>query len=201
MTTKSESEFGVLGCMHKLGVNGEKVGIRKAHWNEFAEDEQALRDFLAWRRGHARIEIVTQTIDCSVAPFVPEGWTVAPANEQVGSRFTGEIVWGPETTPVALHLDPGQQGDGRVVGTELRTRLAGKPVLPANVLDYLLAHPTLIPESWKGQAVFFWGTIYRHADGDLCVRYLRWDGKSWGWFSGWLGGGWDATGPAAVSAS
>ena len=56
----------------------------------------------------------------------------------------------------------------------------------ANVLDYLLAHPELIPEDWKNKYVFFWGTIYRYSSGGLCVRYLCWNGSKWRWDGNWL---------------
>src|SRR3989344_5319984 len=71
---------------------------------------------------------------------------------------------------------------------KFRQKLQGEPVLNANILDYLLANPQLIPEEWKGKAVFFWGTIYRyrHSYGHLFVRYLYWDGEQWLWDYRWL---------------
>lgn len=68
-------------------------------------------------------------------------------------------------------------------------------------MDFYLANPHLIPEEWKGKAVFFWGTIYRDADGHLCVRYLYWRGGGWDWGYRWLDYVWDGDGPAAVPAS
>ena len=198
MATPSEISVGL---SHEVAITACKAGWEPADFTKLAQNEEGARQVLAFLRGHARIEIVTHVIDCAVAPFVPEGWMVAPANEQIASRFTGEIVWGPETTPVAFHLDAGQQGDGRVVGNELRKRLAGQRVLPANVLDYLLAHPQLIPESWKGQYLFFWGTVYRDAGGGLCVRDLYWDGDAWDWDCFWLVDDFDSSNPAAVPAS
>jgi hypothetical protein len=81
------------------------------------------------------------------------------------------------------------------------------PVMNANVLDFLLANPDLIPEEWKKDEhgntryIFFWGTVYRDRGGDLYVRYLCWGGDRWGWGSRWLGSGWDGDSPAAVLAS
>lgn len=51
---------------------------------------------------------------------------------------------------------------------EFYQELAGEPVLNANVLDYLLAHPELIPEEWQklGEAddcsplIYFFGAVY-----------------------------------------
>lgn len=73
-------------------------------------------------------------------------------------------------------------------------------MLNANVLEYLLAHPDLIPEEWKGKAVFFWGTIYRDSDGGLYVRYLYWSGVRWSWVCNWLARDWIGHDPAAVLA-
>ncbi|MDO8633009.1 MAG: hypothetical protein Q7K38_00455, partial [Candidatus Wildermuthbacteria bacterium] len=79
--------------------------------------------------------------------------------------------------------------------------LAGKPVMNANVLDYLLKNPHLIPDEWKGKYLFFWGTVYRGSVGCLYVRYLCWRGVRWGWDCRWLGSGWDGRYPAALRAS
>ena len=70
---------------------------------------------------------------------------------------------------MALHLDKGQQNGKWIVGNALRKVLAGKPVLNANVLDYLLANSHLIPEEWKGKATFFWGRS-TGPEGNLYVR-------------------------------
>ena len=86
-------------------------------------------------------------------------------------------------------------------GNKLRKELANKDVLNANVLDYLLAHPELIPEEWKGKLIFFWGTIYRDSDGRLYVRYLRWGGSRWNSGYGWLDNGFYSGNPAASHAS
>ena len=70
-----------------------------------------------------------------------------------------------------------------------------------NVLDYLLKNSQLIPEEWKGKAVFFWGTIFRDSDGSLYVRYLHWSGASWQWRNGcrWLGNDFLSCNPSALA--
>jgi hypothetical protein len=192
------SEFAVLGCMHKLGIAGEEVGITKADWNALAQDKDALAQLLAWRRGKKRIVDIDHVVDCSATPYIPEGWEVRP-EDQIGSRFTGEFKLTREA--VKLYLDAAQQGRGVVKGTQLVKRLEGQLVLPANVLDYYLANPDQIPDSWKGKLIFFWGTVYRSADGNLCVHCLRWAGGSWYWDYRWLGHEWHSASPAAVPAS
>jgi hypothetical protein len=81
------------------------------------------------------------------------------------------------------------------------------PVMNANVLDYLLANPDLIPEEWKKDEkgntryIFFWGTVYRRSNGNLCVRCLYWDDSGWYWSLRWLVIDFFGFYPAAVPAS
>jgi hypothetical protein len=129
-------------------------------------------------RGLANIVVVKHIIDCDADPFVPEGWSVE------SHKKIGNLEWDP--TKVKLHLSLNQQNGKCIEGNKLRAELASEPVLNANVLDHLLAHPELIPEEWKGKAIFFWGTIYRCSDGRLCVRYLYWRDGRW-YCDRWLG--------------
>lgn len=99
------------------------------------------------------------------------------------------------------YLSPDQEAGRGIRGDKLREHLKSQPVFNANLLDYLLKNPTLIPEDWKGKLLFFWGTIYRCPDGNLCVRYLCWDGRRWGWDYHWLDNDWRSHCPAAVRAS
>lgn len=132
-------------------------------------------------------------IDCDALPYCPDSWEV------VEHRKHGQLQWDP--TRIRLHLSK-KQTDGKVIeGNKLRKELDGLPVMNANVLDYLLKHPELIPDEYKGKAVFFWGTIYRGSDGDLYVRCLCWYGGEWDWDCYWLDRGFHDDGPAAVSAS
>lgn len=144
-------------------------------------------------RGQVEIVVVKHIIDLDADPFVPDGSTV---EEHVKG---GQFEWDP--VKVIPYPSPDQEA-GRVIrGDKLREHLKAKTVLNADLLDYLLKNPTLIPEDWKGKFVFFWGTIYRDPDGRLYVRYLRWGGGQWRWVYRWLGGGWDSDDPAAVRAS
>lgn len=131
-------------------------------------------------------------IDCSKKPYIPNGWTVE--EHRKGPK---KFVW--DASKVSLYLSE-KQKSGLIKGNELRKELANKPVLNANVLDYLLAHPELIPEEWKGKYIFFWGTIYLGSDGFLRVRCLSWGDDRWYWVGHWLEDGWDDDYPTAVSA-
>ena len=129
-------------------------------------------------------------IDCDAAPFTPDSWKVEEHEKG------GQFVW--DAAKVALHLEP-EQVNGSLVGTTLRKRLKRLRKLNANVLDYLLKNPHLIPEEWKGKYVFFWGTVYRRAGGRLYVRCLYWVGSSWRWNDYWVGLDWNADYSAALA--
>jgi len=106
-----------------------------------------------------------------------------------------------DPTKMRLYLSPLQEGNGRITGYELRVDLEGVPVLGTDALDRLLAEPLLIPDYWKGKWVFFWGDVFRDADGDLFVRFLYWFDGRWKWNYSWLNGDWNLSHPAAVVAS
>lgn len=138
-------------------------------------------------------------IDCDADPVVPNGWKVEEHKKD------GKLSFDP--SQVEFYLDDGQKGGKAIEGSKLRQRLADKPVLNANILDYLLANPDLIPDEWKTNEagntryIFFWGTVYRDSFGNLCVRCLYWSDGRWGWSDGWLGYDWDGNDPALVRAS
>jgi len=129
-------------------------------------------------------------IDCDSAPFIPKGWLLEE------HRRNGFFEFDP--AKISLYLSR-KQKIGSIGGHDLRKDLSDKPVMNANVLDYLLAHPEIIPEEWKNKYIFFWGTIYRYSDGSLYVRCLDWVGSGWGWHYVWLDLGFNSDGPAALA--
>ena len=145
-------------------------------------------------------------VDCDADPTIPSGhnWTIERhiKGGQVRLERRGDTLY-VDGKKVVLHLVKRQTRNGVIQGHELRKELEnGKLVLlNANLLDYLLKHPELIPDAWKGKVVFFWGTIYRYSDGRLSVRYLNWFGDEWYWDFDWLDSGWGSNYPAAVLAS
>ena len=159
-----------------------------------------IRDII---RGYNRIVRVQHIIDCDAAPFVPDGWKVGPEN-QLSGAVRGQLVWDP--AKVQLFLSD-RQKSGTISGHDLCKELTDKPVLNANVLDYLLAHTELIPEEWKQDEqgrtryIFFWGTIYRGPGGYLCVRCLDWCGGRWQWDWDWFENDWSVQYPSALLAS
>ncbi len=178
-----------------------KVAFARNGWTEQLIDAACEGDKLGQFKqvllGHAAINVVEHVIDCDAQPFVPDGWSVE--EHQKGGAFK----WDKATQKDALYLSKGQAGSKYIEGNKLRKELSDKstPVLNANVLDYLLANPHLIPEEWKGKYVFFWGTVYRGRGGGLYVRCLCWGDGRWDWSGDWLGSGFDGNDPAAVRAS
>lgn len=177
-----------------------KVAFARNGWTEQLIDAACEGDKLGQFRqvllGHAAITVVEHVIDCDADPVKPwskDGWTVD--EHQKGGK------WKFDPKRVELYLSSGQKESKYIGGDKLRKELAQKPVFNANVLDYLLANPHLIPEEWKGKYIFFWGTIYRSPDGDLYARCLCWDDGTWYWSYDWLGSDWLGRNPAAVRAS
>lgn len=168
--------------------------ISAEHLQYFVEHPDELADVLLNALTTTVEKAVGQyLVDTSVSPFLPSGWKVEEHKQG------GLFLWDP--TKVNLFLS-NKQKNGKVIGGhDLRKELSNQPVLNANVLDYLLAHPELIPEEWKGKAICFWGTIYRYSAGNLCVRCLVWFGGRWCWDCRWLDFDWRGRDPAAVSAS
>lgn len=131
-------------------------------------------------------------IDLDAAPSVRKYCTV------VEHHKGGQLEWDP--AKLALFLSE-EQKTGTIKGDLLRGLVTAKKAYNANMADYLLKYPALIPEAWKGRAVFFWGTIYRGRDGGLFVRYLYWGGTAWRWRNRYLYDGWGSNRPALVPAS
>ena len=135
----------------------------------------------------------TFSVSLDTDPRVPWGFKVE--EHQKGGEFTGDV------SKIALYLSEKQVGTDYVGGRELREKIRGKSVFNANLLDYLLAHPYLIPSEWKSQRIFFWGTIYNELGGGPCIRCLHWHVDSWYSTGQLLSSGWDSNSPAAVPAS
>ncbi|MDP3764526.1 MAG: hypothetical protein Q8Q95_02805 [bacterium] len=190
--------FNSAGQTHELEMAMDRAGGYNAAIVKRMCKGDRLTHIREYLLGLAEITYPEHIINCSADPFVPEGWSVEEHQK------SGSFKWSP--AEVQFYLSELQKQDKVIKGDELRHELAGKPVYNANVLDYLLAHPHLIPEAWKKdeqgrtQYIFFWGTIYRGRGGGLYVRCLCWGGCGWGWGCGWLGGGFRGGGPVALRA-
>jgi hypothetical protein len=141
--------------------------------------------------GFAEIKPLEHIIDCDANPVIPSGLTI---EKHVKG---GTLRWVKEQ--VLLHLSKKQEKGGVIGGHDLRKELENEKVMNACVLDYLEKNQHLIPESWKGKAVFFWGTIYRDANGSLYVRFLCWGVDRFVSRYCYLDFDWSEGNPAAVS--
>lgn len=185
-----------VGQANEIKLAARRAGATNADLKRLSEGE-TFAQILPVIRGLGEVTITKHIIDCDADPIVPDGWEVVEHQEG------GQFEW--DSAKVALYLSD-KQKSGVIEGNELRKELKSQRVLNANVLDYLLAHPHLIPEEWRGKLVFFWGTIYwgtiyRSAHGSLYVRCLLWRGDGWRWNGRWLDDDFSGGGPAAVLAS
>ena len=150
------------------------------------------------------VQAIEHVVDCDVDPYILSGWSLKDEGAEhrkggmVKLERRGDDLY-VNGKKIELFLAEGQK-DG-IKGRQLRSMLAEKLVLNANILDYLLKNPKLIPESWKDKYVFFWGDVYRDSFGNLYVRYLYWGDDGWRWVYFWLDNVFYGDCPAAVSAS
>ena len=181
-----------IGTMNQLGDALERAGFT-------TDDVTKLRGFMALPsirevlNAHARVSFA-YFIDLSKDPFVPTGWEVIEHKKEEKSD------WDPDKVQL-FHVMEQTSHPGSIEGHALKKRLARSMPLNANMLDFLLAHPDLLPFHWRVLEIFFWGTIYRHTDGGACVRCLRWIDHEWNWDFRGLDGDFDDICPAAVYAS
>jgi len=188
-----------LACRRE-GLDNEDIKI-------LCEQKGLLAQIKGTLRGIYEIKPVEHAVDLGADPYLPDGWKVEEHQKGKVAKLErkGDDLY-IDGKKIDFYLSKKQKG-GSIGGNDLRKELVSKPVLNANVGDYLLKNPQLIPESWKkdengnSRYIFFWGTVYRNSDGRLCVRYLGWDGSSWVWSFLWLDRGWRSFNPAAVSAS
>lgn len=179
------------GQAHELALAFDRNGWTNADVKKLSEGNM-LTDVIRLVRGEVKIEIVKHIIDLDAQPSIPKGWSIEQHNGG------GQFEWDP--TKVSLYLSE-EQKNGVIMGHELCKALVDKACFNANLLEFLLANPTLIPDEWKGQRVFFWGTVYRTSSKSLSVNYLYWDGCKWCNDGIWLDNYWSSNNPAAVLAS
>ncbi|MFA6519805.1 MAG: hypothetical protein WCT41_03235 [Candidatus Paceibacterota bacterium] len=202
-TVANQGDTTMSDLMLDVDQAGElKAAFRRGNWtNQEIKrlcEGTVLADVRRLVLGHASITTIEHTIDCDAAPFVPSGWKVE--EHQKGGQFKFDA------SQVEFYLAAAQK-KGSIEGNKLRKELVSKPVLNANILDYLLKNPRLIPEDWKKDEsgntryIFFWGTVYRDSGGSLYVRCLYWYDDGWYWSDRWLDYDWNVSYPAALRAS
>ncbi len=181
-----------IGSMNQLGDAFERAGFSDNDITKLKQFKElsTIRDVLS---GKASIVYPEHFIDTDAAPFERPGFKV--------EKHIGRGLWQYKLASIELFRSEKQKRNYQE-GNKLKEvieALKSRKALNANVLDYLLAHPELIPESWKGKAVFFWGTIYRYSNGNLCVRYLYWSDSRWYHDYRWLDGRFGSKHSAALT--
>jgi hypothetical protein len=113
---------------------------------------------------------------------IPEsrGWEIRE-EDQLPNVVSGQLEWNDILARIELYLSEKQKHDGIVSGLDLYAELKDRPVLNANLIDFLLDHAELIPDKWENEIICCWGTIYHGLDDFLYVRCLDYDGVEWRW--------------------
>lgn len=147
----------------------EKAGFTPADVGKLKDfdDLAGVRGLL---HGWSKISCLKYLIDLDAPPFLPKGLCL--------KKHRGGQAWEFDPSKVVLRLINTRKEES-VSGRIFFKELDNYQVLNANVLDYLLLRPELIPEDWKDKTVFFWGTIYSDHESNLYVRYLRWQISKW----------------------
>lgn len=202
MKSASNGQFREL--IGKLLVKGNDEKITKIHDEKIQpiinflsskdESDRYFENFIRFINNGFNLQIIgNHEIDTNGTPSLPFNGATIEHHEKSGKMIL-------DFSKVSLYLSE-KQKNGSIMGNDLRKELKNKNVLNACVLDYLLANPHLIPEDWKGKAVFFWGTIFRFADGSLCVRFLVWELGEWRSYCALLDDDFVSSSYAIVSAS
>jgi hypothetical protein len=146
----------------------------------------------AFLRGEMELKQLDQVIDLDKITVNRRDYDVM--EHQKGGRLT----WSPAA--VELYVDV-LQVSKRATGHDIRKILADKPVLNICAMEFLLERQHLIPEEWKGKAIFFWGTIFRGYEGRPYVMCMRmWHGE-WAWSAHPLNNPWGTNSPAILRAT
>jgi hypothetical protein len=158
--------------MSQLGYALEAAGFSSEDITALQQlaDLHRLKDVL---RGKASIVGVSHLIDCDTAPFLPSNYCSAVKSHKKDGLF--------QFNADKISLDYLREESGLTLKQIIQAEVLNK-FINANVLDYLLAHQELIPESWKKYDILFLGTIYiSDVSGDELVRCLRWHSiaKTW----------------------
>lgn len=159
-----------------------------ADWIKRLSEGDTLGQVLEVLKGRAEIKPMEYVVDLDADPYLPVGLKVE--KHQKMGKFTYD------PTKVKLYLSERQKNDKVIDGNDLRQELESLTVANANLLEFYIKNPYLIPKDWERKTMYFWGTIYS-CSGRLCVRYLsqdsyfRWDSNYY-----WIGGAFRGNDPA-----
>lgn len=109
-----------------------------------------------------------KNIDCGCNPMTPATWTAVSPK--------GEGTYTLDSANIKLVFFKDDTVNGSDILADAKVKDKG---LNACVLDHLVAHPELIPESWKTKHIGFPGTIFADSNGDKLFRFLKWWDNRW----------------------
>jgi len=194
-----------VGTANDLKMAFRRAGYSSADIKALCAGDKAAQ-ILPVLRGHGTVQIVKHVINLA-GDCMPESWKL---DKWAIEKHVGNGMLEFDPSRLQLYFSKNQKDGEGIVGSKLRKELERNkvPFLNACVLDYLLAHPEIIPEDWKvdengnSRWICFWGTIYRHPNRKLYVRCLCWNVGVWYWDYYCFGGdGWDVRVPAAMLVS
>lgn len=173
------STLYTVGQMNQLADALEAVGYTPDDITKMRSDTERLKQFKDVLKGQSEITKVKHIIDLDADPYLSDG-----DNDETGWEVEihtqgGQFEW--DLSRIKLFTSLGSvPGKSKYVNSyNLYKKVKEKPVFNLNMLDYLLECQKLIPDAWKGKAIFFWGTILR-GKGDIhAVYYMTWTGERW----------------------
>lgn len=192
MATQDTELMLDVGQANEIKLAVRRAGGTNTDLKRLSEGDTFAR-ILPFLRGLAEIKLIDHVIDLDADPFVPGGWKVE--EHKKGGK------WKFDPKKIKLYFSPNQMFNNTIVGKDLRKELANESVANASLLDWYWVNTKFIPEDWKRNVVFFWGTIYRDSIGTLYVRGLFWNGARWGSDYFWLCNDWRFDAPAVVLVS
>jgi len=191
-----EFTFNSAGQIHELEMAFAKSGDwTNSDMTCVIQKPELLSGFLKVVREQAQIVVVKYVVTCARRLFLrrlDSGWDEEEywncGTMELEKRADGQLYV--SGRKVERYLHPDQKDSGVIYSHKLRKELSGHPILCTCVLDYLLEHTELIPEDWRSDYTFFWGTIFRDPNDRLYVACLYWNGRRWNWHCNWLGDSW-----------
>lgn len=125
-----------------------------------------LKQVLDVLYGRAKIVDVDHIVNFDTEPFIPKYLSLAPLSSQLPVRMSGNFIWS-DFNVMALVIQ---------ASTAEGLWIPGRRALGAQLLDYMLKYPYLIPMGLEGRRIHFWGTVYHNESGSKCIRSLYLDG-------------------------
>ncbi len=209
------SEFGC-GAGHQLAITAAKAGWELKDFTTLTQSEEKCVQVLMFLRGEAELVLKTKVVltpapEVEVSPIIRVDRSIRPSYPDWVEKVTHlelEDV-GPaeyDITKTEQWLHDGQKDGKWIEGKKIYAHLKETGDLKNH---YTLRDLEEIQKKgivffrnyFAGKAVFGWGSVVRHRDGDLSAPYLYEDGDKvvLHWF--YLGYGWSSNYPGLRHAS